>query len=291
MTDPIELIPLDAIDPVAILRDRTGYDAEPLEELKRSIASHGLRQPIEVFRLPEPRAGMTHGLISGSRRLAAFRAFLDAGDTAFAAIPAFVRPARDTAATLVAMVEENAIRARISPWEQALVAVLARENGTFPTLDAAVDALYPSFNRDRRRRIRTVASIVDELDGHLATPEKLSQNQLLRLAAAVARGYAPLMQHALRESRSREPDAQWRLLQAILLESETPSIPAPSTTGGTRGRPRRFYRLPAPRRIAVRRERTPEGWNLRFTGRDATGELIDRIFDELERMFAPGLWE
>ena len=127
MTDPIELIPLDAIDPVAILRDRTGYDAEPLEELKRSIASHGLRQPIEVFRLPEPRAGMTHGLISGSRHLAAFRAFLDAGDPAFAAIPAFVRPARDTAGTLAAMVKENAVRAEDSPWEQALVAVLACE--------------------------------------------------------------------------------------------------------------------------------------------------------------------
>ena len=107
----------------------------------------------------------------------------------------------------------------------------------------------------------------------------------------MARGYAPVMKHALRESRSREHDAQWSLLKAILLESETPDIPAPSTTGGTRGRPRRLYRLPSPRRIAVRRERTTEGWNLRFTGRDATGELIDRIFDELERMFDPGHWQ
>jgi hypothetical protein len=33
---------------------------------------------------------------------------------------------------------------------------------------------------------------------------------------------------------------------------------------------------------------TPDGWRLNFTGRDAHGDLIDRVFDEIERLFSPG---
>lgn len=287
MTDPLMPIPLDEIDPVAVIRDRTGYDAEPFDELKLSLATSGLRQPIEVYPLPEPRDGRRYGLISGARRLAAFRALRDDGRPGCDTIPAFVRPTRSIAETLAAMVEENSIRAEVSPWEQALVAVRARDSQAFATIEAAVDQLYSTCNRDRRRRIRAVAHLIEDLDGYLDAPEKLSQQQLLRLAAAAARGYAPIMQHALAETRSREPGTQWRILKGILLESEDPEIPAPSHAAASRGRPRRLYRTPRPRSIAVRRERIPDGWCLHFTGRDATGELIDRIFDELEAIFVP----
>ena len=30
-----------------------------------------------------------------------------------------------------------------------------------------------------------------------------------------------------------------------------------------------------------------DGWCLHFTGRDAHGDLIDRVFDEIERLFSP----
>jgi ParB family chromosome partitioning protein len=35
----------------------------------------------------------------------------------------------------------------------------------------------------------------------------------------------------------------------------------------------------------IRRERTPEGWNLRFTGPDATGPLMEDIMDYVEQQF------
>ena len=62
-------IPTHLIDDHALPRDRTQLDATALTELRLSIASHGLRTPIEVFSLPDGYA-----LISGFRRLSAYRA-------------------------------------------------------------------------------------------------------------------------------------------------------------------------------------------------------------------------
>jgi ParB family chromosome partitioning protein len=287
MSDSIIPVPLEAIAADALARDRTAHDAASLDELKQSIASHGLRMPIEVFELAEPEGERRWGLISGFRRLAAFRALRDEwGFRQCAEIPAFVRAPQSVVEAMTAMVEENVIRAEVSPWEQALVAVVAWRRELFDTVDAAVDALYKSLNRDKRKRLRAIAHLAEELEGALTAPETLPQQRLLRLAAATTRGYGEVMRHTLAESRNREPEHQWRLLLAILAECEDPGVPDPRPERGHRDRPRRTYALPR-HRIRIRRERTQDGWCLRFTGRDATGTLIDRVFDEIEMLFRP----
>jgi ParB family chromosome partitioning protein len=127
-----------------------------------------------------------------------------------------------------------------------------------------------------------MARVVTELDGHLATPQALTQRQMLRLAAACRGGFADLMRAALAESHTRALPAQWRVIDAILTESEaeardtTPPDPRP-------GRPRRLL-TPRPG-LKIRRELAPEGWLLRFTGPEATGALIEDVLDEVERIF------
>ncbi len=283
-----ERLALDAIDPAALLRDRTHTDAAALAELRTSILAHGLRMPIEVFELAEPHGACRYGLISGYRRLAAHRALAADGLAAFATIPAFVRAPRSIAEAMTAMAEENAIRADVSPWEQAALAVAARDRGIFPTVDAAIDGLYASLSRDRRYRMRTIAHLVEELDGHLTAPETLSLRRLLRLAAATARGYGDLMRHALTESRAPR--------------TRRPVAPAPADPRRVRGphdprpppRPRP-PRPPAPhlraptRAINVRRERTADGWCVHFTGKDAQSGLIDDVFDRIEALFRQSL--
>ena len=32
---------------------------------------------------------------------------------------------------------------------------------------------------------------------------------------------------------------------------------------------------------------TPDGWRLNFTGRDAHGDLLDNVFDQIERLLSP----
>jgi ParB family chromosome partitioning protein len=288
MTDPIQDIPLDAIAADALTRDRVTTDPAALEELTRSILAAGLRMPIEVYRLPNADDPCDFGLISGFRRLAAFRRLRDEffDGARFTTIPAFVREPKDATEALTAMVEENAIRAEVSPWEQALVAVMARNNGTFDTVDAAIDALYVNLSRDKRKRLRAVAHLAEELEGTLTAPETLSLRQLLRLAAAVSRGYGDLIHHALSNSSDTQPETQWRILEHIFAECEDSKVPDPRPELGHRDRPRRTYDLPR-HRIRIRRERTQDGWCLHFTGQDATGMLIDRVFDEIELLFKP----
>src|SRR5690606_10270003 len=124
----------------------------------------------------------------------------------FDTIPAFLRTPATLTEAMTAMVEENAIRADISPWEQAMVAVRATQNGLFDTTDAAVEALYPRLSRDKRYRLRSIAYLAADLYGSLTAPETLSLRQLLRLAAANARGYGDLMRHALLHSSDKQPD-------------------------------------------------------------------------------------
>jgi ParB family chromosome partitioning protein len=112
-------IPLAEIDEAALARDRRFSDPEAQAELEDSVAASRLRHPIEVFPLEVPCGAHRWGLVSGYRRLAAFRALhARSGEARYAAIPAFVRKRGSMAEALAAMVEENEIRAEISPFER-----------------------------------------------------------------------------------------------------------------------------------------------------------------------------
>jgi len=278
----IHLIPLDAIADDALPRDRGHLDPAALAELRLSILRDGLRQPVELVELEAEHDGRTHGLLAGLRRLTAFRAlradFPQNPD--WAAIPAFIRPPAAWADTLRQMVEENDIRADIAPWDQARIAVdLVPE--PFETVDAAVAALYRSADRQRRARIRAACVVVEELSDLLAAPHTLTLRRLERLSAACRGGFTPLLRLALEESRTRDPARQWRVIENVLREAEAeardPSPPDPRP-----GRPRRMAH-PRPG-LTIRRERTDYGWSLHFTGREASGPLMEDIMDEVERL-------
>ena len=115
MPNAVHLVPLAVIDSGALTRDRTGLDPEPQTELELSIRASGLRQPVELFPLAAPRGDERYGLLSGYRRLLAFRELHARHGEPYAAIPAFLRERTTLAAALAAMVEENEIRAPLPP--------------------------------------------------------------------------------------------------------------------------------------------------------------------------------
>jgi ParB family chromosome partitioning protein len=281
----VHLIPLAEIDEASLTRDRTALDDEALTELRLSIAVSGLRMPIEVYELAEPRGPHRYGLISGFRRLAAVRALAETfhDKSRFAAIPAFVREPKSAEEVYVQMVEENAIRAEVSPWEQAMVAVKSARAEAYPGIDAAIEALYGNLSRQKRTRLRAIAHLADDLEGYLTAPETLSERQLLRLAPLIPLGYGDLLRAAITESGATDPEAEWRALLPVLLEAERPE---PETAPARPGRPRRVLHL-AHQALTIRRELTRTGWSLHFTGRDATSILLDAVFDEIERLFSP----
>ncbi|HSF95590.1 MAG TPA: ParB/RepB/Spo0J family partition protein [Thermohalobaculum sp.] len=283
--DSVRLIPLPEIDPQALPRDRLTLDDRPLGELIDSIAVDGLRMPVEVWELSEARdtgSGTPHryGLISGFRRLAAYqRLWRDGQDGRFAAIPAFLRQPRSVGQAMAQMIGENEIRVQISPWERARILSQAVDEGIFDTVDAAVAGLYPLADRHKRGRLRLMVPVVEALEGLLATPEQLSQNRMLTLAAGFAAGYGEVIETALEESSAATLEAQWRVLRGVLAELGAEPDPGPTRPGY----PRRVVR---PRKgLTIRRELTRDGWCLHFTGREAKGGLMDDILDEVERQF------
>uniref|UniRef100_UPI0038B38FC8 ParB/RepB/Spo0J family partition protein n=1 Tax=Mangrovicoccus ximenensis TaxID=1911570 RepID=UPI0038B38FC8 len=173
-------------------------DPEEMAELKSSIRASGLRLPVEVFELSETDAsGARFGLLSGFRRLAAIRALeAETGDPAFAQIKAIVREPGTAARAYLAMVEENEIRADLSPYERGRVAVLAVSHGAFERVEDAVDGLFHAASKAKRSKIRSFALVHEELGDLLVWPEALTERAGLRLANALRAGLGPQLRQA-----------------------------------------------------------------------------------------------
>lgn len=285
----IQMIPLAEIDADAIPRDRTVIDPLALGELRSSIAAQGVRLPVELAPLSEPRPPHRYALISGYRRLMALRD-LHAATKAerHAAIPALLRPAASLAEAIAAMVEENEIRADLSAWEKGRIAAEATRRGCFPTIEEAVAALYPAADKAKASRLRSVARLTQELDGWLTDPEGLSQNRAVRLAGACQKGLGYVLRAALEEAADETPETQWARMEPILREAER--LPADYTARpqadpwtGIPTRPRRVATYRGT--LTVRREQTREGWCLHFTGRDARSDFMDHVFERIDGMF------
>lgn len=271
MQTPIELS-LSDIDVDALPRDRSMAEPEALAELLHSIAVTGLRQPIEVWQLHSPRPPFRYGLISGFRRLRVCR------DLGHSTIPAFLRTPSSIPEAMADMVAENEVRTQITPWEKGRFILATVDEGHFDTPDAAVAALYPAQSRQNRARLRSFTLVVEALDRHLSTPERLTIRQMERLASALRTGWEEIIAATLAPLRDAGLESQWAALQPLLTESlsdeHSPANP----------RPRRLLHLK--QGLTIRREMTRTGWILRFSGPEArNGGLVDDVLDEVERLF------
>lgn len=271
MTD-IHQIPLDRIGADALIRDRSVTDAEADSELAASILAQGLRQPIELWELPDDEGeGPRYGLISGFRRLAACRLL------EHATIPAFIRSPATGLDLYTLMVAENEMRAQITPWEKGALAFTLLRSGRFPNADTVIDHLFSSLGRQKKHRLRSILMVVEEFDGCFSTPERLSTQRIERLAAALRAGWAGVIHDALPHPGAASLETQWHAIEPVLAEA---LAPADSTflPPGDPAAPRRL------RGLTLRRELTRTGWIIRFSGPDARSPgLIDDVFEVVEQ--------
>ncbi len=247
--------------------------------------------PVELFPLAAPHGALRYGIVSGYRRLAAFRELHAFGLEAYAAIPAFVRPATGFAATLAAMVEENAIRADLSPWEQGRIAVLARDQERLPHHRGSRRPALPRGQRRQarappRRRPRSSISSSTSSPPPKSSPSAGSCASAPPSATASARSSRP---PSARPSL-RDPDSQWAAILPYLIESERQhsfTDPDPEPRRPRPPRPPPPHRPPPRRSLVIRREMARDGYILRFTGKEATSSLMDEVLDEIEMIFTP----
>ncbi len=199
-----------------LMRDRMEVDRESLEELKLSIAQHGVRLPIEVFELSEPGQGERYGLVSGLRRLTAAREISGTE----ARIPALVRNPRDAAEAFVSMVEENEIRADLSHYERGRIAVLAAGQGHFADLEEAVARLFGAASKAKRSKIRSFALIHEELGDMLSFPKDLTEKGGLRLANALRLGFEAALRDALVTGDVIDGASEWAAMLPVIEAAE-----------------------------------------------------------------------
>lgn len=281
---PHILIPLHEIDAEALPRDRTQLDEDAMAELTTSIATTGLRMPIEVWKLSQPTETHRYGLISGLRRLTAHQRLATLRQNgSFTEVAAFLRTPETIPQAMADMVAENEIRAETSPWEKGATLLSATRAGIFDTLDSATQTLHASASRQKRARLRAFAEVVEDLQDAIATPERLTGHQMHRLSAALRAGLSDLIHLTLRDHRRSALPTQWQALLPILSESLDPTEEATATTPG---RPRRLLHLK--QGLTIRREKSGDGWIMRFCGPEArSGALIDDVMDHIERYFQP----
>lgn len=272
-------LPLDDIEPDALVRDRMVIDAAELEELQLAIARNGLRLPIEVF--PRPSETKPWGLLSGYRRLMAVRALRDLNrDGRYDRIKAVVRDPQAMGGAFAAMIEENEIRAALSHYERGRIAVIAAQQGAFPNAEAAVEALFPVASKAKRSKIRSFALIFEELGDMLKFPETLREKDGLRLAQALRDGAESPLRAALADQPPATAEEEAALLAATL---DSFAAPAPDPRKG--GRPKR----PAgPRAVAtsgfvIEAQEEAEGWVIRLGGpRRADRGLVESLVRQLQ---------
>jgi ParB family transcriptional regulator, chromosome partitioning protein len=272
-------IPLHAIDADVLPRDRAHLDSAALDDLIRSIAAIGLRQPIEVFGLePTVARPQPYGLISGYRRLMACRSL------GRATIPALCCNPADIPAALAAMVTENELRSPVSPWEKGCLIQRLLADGFGGDAAAVIDTLYPAASRQQRARLRGFQQVVARLqDTPLRTPEALGTAAMDRLATALRMGGAGAIIATLDAHATLPLPQQWEALRPILNTILTETAP---DTQARPGRPR--HALTLRQGITLTRARAPNGWIIRLTGPMAKSPgLVDDIFDLVERWLQP----
>ena len=213
----VRKIAIDRIDLRHLNRDRMVLAEDEMEALKASLAARGQQTPVEVLQLSSGR----FGLISGLRRLEALTALGQAD------VLAFVRRPESASASYVAMVEENEIRAALSFYERANIAVQAVGAGVYPTPQMAVKALFANVSSAKRSKILRFVVVRQTIGKALSFPAAIPEKLGLALAAAIEadKAVATRISDALRKTPPADAQAERRVLERAL---KTPAARAPS---------------------------------------------------------------
>ncbi|TNJ40959.1 ParB N-terminal domain-containing protein [Phaeobacter sp. B1627] len=211
----IEELPLDAIDETYLVRDRIVQDEEDMQALMESLRARGQQTPIEVARIEGARGVLSHGLISGWRRLTALRRlYEETSEPEFARIKALVVRPETAADAYLAMVEENEIRVNLSHYERARIAMRALAEGVYPDQRKALLGLFMNVPRAKRSKISSFVTVVQALDAVLRYPTAIPEKLGLGLARAIEEDpeFGARLAEVLRQHRPQSVSEELALL-------------------------------------------------------------------------------
>ena len=204
----VQKLPLEAISTHHLARDRMVLDPDEMDALAASIAERGQQTPVEVVTL----SGDRFGLISGLRRVEALRAL------GHPHVLALIKQPEDSREAYRAMVEENEIRAGLSFYERANIAVAAVGQGVYGDVRDAVKGLFAHSPKAKRSKILNFVTLREALGGTLTFPAAIPEHLGLALAKAIEadKGCARRIAAALKASPPADAAAERRVLEGAL---------------------------------------------------------------------------
>ena len=131
-------------------------------------------------------------------------------------------------AAYVAMVEENEIRANLSHYERARIAMRAWQAGVYPTRRAALQGLFGAVSSSRRSKINSFIHVVEALDKVLRFPTAISEKPGLDLARVLQDepGFADRVAAALTRHPPESAEEETAALAALVAEAgRRPALP------------------------------------------------------------------
>lgn len=214
----IKRVPIAEIGLLHFSRDRLHLDEDEMEVLKASLRARGQQTPIEVV-----NTNSSVELISGYRRLEALKSI---GETH---VLALIKKPSSAAEAYQAMVEENEIRADLSFYERANIAVVCAGQGVYDTPRAAISGLFAHTPAAKRSKIAKFLVIRDRLGKALRFPTAIPEKLGLRLAQALEtdQALAVRLSDALRKTPPPDAAAERRTLERALKKA-SPEKAAPT---------------------------------------------------------------
>lgn len=210
----VKRLPLDKIQRHHLSRDRLILDETDMAALETSLKARGQQTPIEVVRL----SGGVYGLISGLRRMEALRRL---GEDS---VLALIRAPEGAAGAYQAMVEENEVRADLSFYERAHIAVATVGQGVYPNERAAVAGLFAHAASAKRSKILKFVTLRTKLGKALSYPTAIPEK--LGLALATALEADPTMVTRIKDALRKTPPTD-AASERQALERALSRVPAP----------------------------------------------------------------
>lgn len=220
-----DLVLVAEIGTSKLARDRRNERDDEIDELKASIRSIGLSNPIRV----EVVDG-GYELIQGFRRLTAYRElYEETADPAFERIPVGLVAEGDALELLYRrMVDENLVRRDISFAEMAMLASrYAQDHETSATSVAeAVATLFGSTGRQKRNYIGHFASLMEKIGDALAWPEAIPRALGLDLEKGLSENPAKIasLLDLIHASTRENPEEEVEILRSFLVGLAQPKV-------------------------------------------------------------------
>jgi len=236
----IERIALEQIDETHLVRDRLEQDGDEMAALMASLRARGQQTPIELVVLSDRPDGITHGLISGWRRLCALRRlYAETSEPEFASIKALIIHPASARDAYVAMVEENEIRVNLSHYERARIAVRALREGVYPNQKMALQGLFGNATRAKRSKIGSFVALVETLDAVLHFPVAINEKLGLALVREISRDpdFAEALIVQLRACTRDNAVDELRILSAAVVVAEQTALTGQSETAASSATP------------------------------------------------------